>query len=209
LSSPTPRQNRVAPDGSIHARPERGLMMGNRGGRLHRPGGTLGRARWRTAAWICCLTAFRGRRRPVDGPGYTALFFLDEVTALAAGHRPCFECRRPAAQAFAAAWARANGAPEPPRAGAMDRILHAERRAAPDWLEPEALPDGSIFVDDGAFLVRREGRTLVWNFTGYHPLTTAPPRGPRPVVTPRAIRRVLAAGCAPLWHPSADDRPGA
>ena len=74
---PSPLQNRVAPDGSLHAVPERGLLMGNRGGRLHREGGTLGRARWRSRAWICCRLAFRDRHREVMGAGYTELFFLD------------------------------------------------------------------------------------------------------------------------------------
>ncbi len=102
--------------------------MGNRGGRLHRPDCSLGAARWRSRAWICCLTDFRDRHRAVMGAGYTEIFFLDEATALAAGHRPCFECRRAAARAFAAAWARADGT-APPDAATMDRTLHAERLA--------------------------------------------------------------------------------
>ena len=105
--------------------------MGNRGGRLHRADGTLGAARWRSRAWIACLTEFRGRRREVWGDGYTEIFFLDEATALAAGHRPCFECRRADARAFAAAWGRAAGT-APPTAPEMDRVLHAERRAPHD-----------------------------------------------------------------------------
>ena len=89
-----PLQNRVTPEGEIIATAARGTMMGNRGGCLHRPDKTLGRRRWVTRQWICCELRFRGRHRVVMTPGqYTELFFLDEATALAAGHRPCFECR--------------------------------------------------------------------------------------------------------------------
>ena len=91
---PAALQNRVAPDGSLHAVPDRGTLMGNRGGRLHDAHGRLGRARWRSKAWIACRLTFRGRKRAVWDASYSELFFLDEATALAAGHRPCFECRR-------------------------------------------------------------------------------------------------------------------
>jgi len=116
-------QNRVTPFGEIVATPARGLSMGNRG-ILHDDRRRLGRRRWTHKAWICCVTEFRGRRRQVMAPGrYTELFFLDEAVALAAGHRPCFECRRAAANAFAACWGGE------PRAPDMDRVLHAERLA--------------------------------------------------------------------------------
>ena len=91
-----PLQNRVDPFGELHAVPERGGLMGNRGGRLHRDDRTLSGSRWKTKHWIICVCAFKGRRRDVWGNIYTELFFLDEPTALAAGHRPCFECRRQA-----------------------------------------------------------------------------------------------------------------
>ena len=135
---PSPLQNRAAPDGSLHAVAARGTLMGNRGGRLHREDGTLGAARWRSRAWICCRLAFRDRHRAVMGAGYTEIFFLDEATALAAGHRPCFECRRADARAFAALGP--GGAV--PRAPAMDRTLHAERLAPPQTLAFGALPQG-------------------------------------------------------------------
>src|SRR6476469_9350587 len=102
-----PLQNRVTPFGEIVAVPERGTMLGNRG-ILHDADGRL-RRRWAGRAWICCLLEFRGRRDPVMAPGhYTRLFFLDEPTALAAGHRPCAYCRRTAYLAFRSAWADAN-----------------------------------------------------------------------------------------------------
>jgi len=86
LSRPRPLQNRVAPDGALHSVAARGLLMGNRGGRLHDATQRLSRARWRSRAWIACEIDFRGRHRTVMGAGYTELFFLDEATALAAGH---------------------------------------------------------------------------------------------------------------------------
>ena len=120
-----PLQNRVDPFGDFHAVAARGAMMGNRGGRLHRDDRALGSRRWTNKRWIVCVCAFKGRWREVWGPGYTELFFLDEPTALAAGHRPCFECRREAAKAFLAAFPNSAGF----GADAMDEVLHRERLA--------------------------------------------------------------------------------
>jgi hypothetical protein len=124
-----PLQNRVTPFGEIVAVPERGTMMGNRG-ILHDANGRL-RRRWAGRLWICCVLEFRGRRDPVMAPGhYTRLFFLDEPTALTAGHRPCAFCRRGAYLGFRTAWAAGNarlGLGQTPRAVEMDKILHAER----------------------------------------------------------------------------------
>src|SRR3990172_2496023 len=116
-----PLPNRVDPFGDLFADPARGLFLGNRGGKLHRADRTLGRRRHVTRAWICCMLKFNNRQRQVWGSGYTELFFLDEVTALAAGHRPCFECRRKDAHAFADLWARGARLSTRP---AMDEILH-------------------------------------------------------------------------------------
>ena len=101
-----PLQNRVSPFGELFAASARGTLLGNRGGRIHRDDRTLGKRRFASRQWICCVLEFKGRRRKVWGDSYTELFFLDEPTALAAGHRPCFECRRAEARAFADAWAR-------------------------------------------------------------------------------------------------------
>ena len=95
-----PLQNRVDPFGKICAIPARGALMGNRGGRLHTPEQRVVRS-WVSRRWITCRLTFRDRRRHVMGDSYTELFFMDEATALAAGHRPCFECRRADAKAFA------------------------------------------------------------------------------------------------------------
>jgi hypothetical protein len=147
-----PLQNRVTPFGEIVAIPERGTMMGNRG-ILHDAAGRLRRS-WVGRPWICCVLEFRGRRDPVMAPGhYTRLFFLDEPTALAAGHRPCAFCRRRAYLAFQAAWAAGNsrlGLGPTPRAVQMDRVLHGERLGPGGTkrlhlAELSTLPDG-VFV---------------------------------------------------------------
>ena len=120
-----PLQTRITPFGELIADPARGLFMGNRGGRIHGADRKLTARRWASRQWICCRLDFKGRHRTVWGDSYTELFFLDEVTALAAGHRPCFECRRADALAFTDAWARTCG--HHPRAAEMDATLHAER----------------------------------------------------------------------------------
>ncbi len=99
-----PLQNRVDPFGELFADSSRGQLFGNRGGRFHTDDRTLTQRRWVSRTWICCVLEFKGRQRDVWGRYYTELFFLDEVTALAAGHRPCFECRRKDAAAFAEFW---------------------------------------------------------------------------------------------------------
>src|SRR5690349_24701454 len=120
-------QNRVTPAGVIVADAGRGLMMGNRGC-LHGPDRRLGTARWRSQAWICCVLEWRGVRRDPMPPGrWTALFFLDEATALAAGHRPCGFCRRSYFNDFAEAWRVAEGLADRPRAPEMDAVLHRQR----------------------------------------------------------------------------------
>jgi len=199
--------NRVDPFGTLFADSSRGLLFGNRGGRFHRDSRTLGARRWVSRRWICCRLDFKGRHRNVWGVGYTELFFLDEPTALAAGHRPCFECRRADAQAFAAAFAHGQAS----RADEIDRVLHAERldgRAKRRHRRAiDGLPDGSVLTladePGSAFAVR--GRTLLrWAPTGY---TAARPR-PRDlmvdVLTPPGSLAALSGGFCPRWHPSAD-----
>ncbi len=151
--------NRVAPDGRLHANPARGLYTGNRG-ILHDPETRmpLGR-KWSTKSWIICSLEWNERRRdvwgrngPNGGPGWSELFFLDEVTALAAGHRPCFFCRRESAKAFAASYHAGNRM----EAGSVKRIddrLHKERCLSSPDPSPElssaelaGLPDGVVFL---------------------------------------------------------------
>ena len=197
-------QNRVTPFGDLVATPERGTMMGNRG-ILHGEDRRLGRRRWAHKAWICCLTEFRGRKRQVMAPGrYTELFFLDEAVALAAGHRPCFECRRKAAQAYAACWGGS------PRAGEMDRVLHAERldgrRQRIHLCKAEDLPDGAFASRDGAAWLVRGPLLLRYSPAGYDAAVERP-AGAVHALTPPATLRALKAGYAPLLHPSAEAPP--
>jgi hypothetical protein len=150
---------------------------------------------------------FKGRHRRVWGNSYTELFFLDEVTALAAGHRPCFECRRREATAFAEAWARAGRLRERPAAPAMDRVLHAERL---DGRAPrthrralEELPDGAMIALEGDAHAVRGSWLLHWTPSGYDARKRRPHGLTVEVLTPPAILAVLAAGYTPRWHPSA------
>jgi hypothetical protein len=199
-------QNRVDPFGALIATPARGTLFGNRGGRFHRDDRTLGSRRWASRQWICCVLQFKQRHRKVWRDGYTELFFLDEVTALAAGHRPCFECRRADGKAFAEMWARAKRS-DVPRAPDMDLVLQAERlegRAKRlHSMRFDDLPDGTfVALADVAFVLR--GKTLLrWSPSGYAD-ARARPRGAANVLTPPSIVGVLRAGFAPRWHPSAE-----
>jgi hypothetical protein len=203
-----PLQNRVTPFGDLVAVPSRGLFLGNRGGRFHTDAKTLAKRRWASRQWICCVLDFKERHRNVWGRFYTELFFLDEATALAAGHRPCFECRRKEALAFAEKWQNANALRVRPRAGEMDDVLHRERlhgRAKRLHRRPiEGLPDGAfVALEEGAFAVRGE-ELLRWTPDGYDGRKQRPRGLAVDVLTPPAIVAVLAAGYRPHWHPSAD-----
>ena len=202
-----PLQNRVDPFGELFVTSARGLFMGNRGGRFHTDAQRLTSRRWVSPQWICCVTRFKQRKRDVWGRFYTELFFLDEPTALAAGHRPCFECRRKDAEAFTEYWRQAQSLTVRPRAADMDEVLHRERlngkakrrhrRSVDD------LPDGAFISLDGAAFAVHGDALLRWTAAGYEE------RAPRPggimvdVLTPPAILDVLRAGYRPHWHPSA------
>jgi len=160
------RQNRVLPTGDIVADPHRGLFMGNRGGRIHTDAGTLSRARWRSPAWLICVLSFKGRQRQVMGKGYTELFFLDEVTALAAGHRPCFECRRHDAIRFATLAPGEGRTPAPD----LDRCLHAERLGPREALRLDRVPDGTMALVEGKAVAIKAGQLLEWSPDGYRPV---------------------------------------
>jgi hypothetical protein len=201
-----PLQNRVTPAGEIVAVGARGLFTGNRGC-LHREDRTLGTSRWRSKLWITCTLDWRGRRRDVMPPGrWTALFFLDEATSLAAGHRPCAYCRRSDYLTYVEGWQRATGSPRP-RAYEMDAVLHRQRvepytrRKVTYAARPADLPDGAMVDLDGPALWWR-GRLLRWTFEGYGPAVDTPGGAVR-VLTPAASVAVLAAGYRPVVHPSA------
>ena len=205
-----PLQNRVTPAGELVAVSARGMFMGNRGGRLHRDDRTLGSRRWTSRAWICCVLEFKARHRAVWANGYTELFFLDEPTALAAGHRPCFECRRRDAMRFAECWALARQTSARPRAAEMDRVLHAERlderSKRRHRLRIETLPDGAMISmpDQPQSILAVQGeRLLPWTPGGYRGAQARPHRIIVDVLTPPSILAVLAQGYCPHWHPSA------
>ena len=202
-------QNRVTPTGEIVADPGRGLLMGNRGC-LHTPDRRLGTARWRSKLWICCTLTFKGVRRDVMPPGrWTALFFLDEATALAAGHRPCAYCRRADYVAYAQAWQSAQGLPVRPSATEMDARLHAERvapRTRRQLTRPARvrdLPDGVMVRHAGVVGLLRAGSLRPWSFQGYGPAVAIAPVTEVEVLTPPSSVAALRAGFRPLLHPTA------
>jgi hypothetical protein len=202
-----PLQNRVTPFGELIAVPARGTLFGNRGGRFHTDAKTLTARRWASRQWICCVLDFKGRQRDVWGRFYTELFFLDEPTALAAGHRPCFECRRKEAEAFAEHWRAAHRLRRRPYAIEMDEVLHGERlRGRTKRLHRrniDALPDGAFVALAGDAFALRGDRILRWTPQGYDAQKPRPRRGRVDVLTPPAIVAVLAAGYDPRWHTSA------
>jgi hypothetical protein len=209
LTRTTPLQNRVTPTGEIVADPGRGLLMGNRGC-LHRADGRLGAARWRTKSWICCTLSWKGIRRDPMPPGrWTALFFLDEATALAAGHRPCAYCRRADFLAFAEGWRRARGLAQRPRAPELDARLHHERvdpRSRRQLTRPavvDGLPDGVMIRHGGAVGLLAGGRLLPWSFSGYLAAIAIPPGASVELLTPPSTVAAIAARYRPLLHPSA------
>ena len=196
-----PLQSRVTPSGELIVTPVRGLLMGNRGGRFHRDDRTLGTRRWASRQWICCRLEFKDRQRDVWGRYYTELFFLDEVTALAAGHRPCFECRRQDALVFAAVFPGERTAPE------MDAVLHRERldgKSKRLHRRPiDALPDGAMIALRGDAFAVRGLQLLLWTPRGYAKASRRPRAMEVDVLTPPSILAVLANGYRPLWHQSA------
>jgi hypothetical protein len=200
-----PLQNRVTPFGEIVATPERGEMFGNRGGRFHDPATRrLTSRRFASRRWICCELAFKNRRRGVFGHGYTELFFLDEATALAAGHRPCFECRYADAVSFRAAFARGNGLAELPLADEMDVLMHEERRSPSspirDW---RGLPDGAMVAFEAEPCLVLQGKPLAWSPAGYRRPAAIIARFSARLLTPPSIVAALGAGFKPRLHPTA------
>ena len=178
--------------------------MGNRGGKIHTDDRKLTMRRWASRQWICCVLEFNNRQRDVWGRFYTELFFLDEVTAFAAGHRPCFECRRKDAENFALLF---SGKSKRASAPAMDDILHAERLAGKakrtHRRKLDTLPDGAMIALDGEAYAVRGKHLLRWTPKGYAPSKSRPLRLDVDVLTPPAMLKVLARGYAPLWHSAA------
>lgn len=210
-----PLQNRVNPFGQIIAAPARGTLMGNRGC-LHDDGDQPLR-QYAVRRWLICVLDFKGRTRTPMPPGhYTALFFLDEATALAAGHRPCAECQHARFGEFRAHWAAANAqlaAGPAPAVDTIDRALHHERISDHPrqrdkikrtyTAQLEALPDGVIVVLEAHTtpLLVQGAHVYPWSFAGYGP-PIARTAAIAQVLTPRSIVRAIAHGFAPMMHPS-------
>ena len=205
-----PRQNRVTPFSSVIATPARGQWLGNRGC-IHDESGRIRRL-YQTRRWIVCLLRYKGVRRELMQPGrWTELFFLDEATALAAGHRPCAYCQRARYEEFRAVWARAN--PElasGPRPGAdeLDSCLHAERldtsRQRITYPAPlGTLPDATFVVHEEKAHLVRDARLFPWRPDGYGAAIELPPHSPVLVLTPRSTVNALGAGFEVQMDPSA------
>lgn len=197
-------QNRVDPSGNIIRTPARGAWMGNRG-LIHNEHQEVIRA-WKLKAWLICLLEFKGRARKVMSPNlYTELFFLDEATAFAAGHRPCFECRREAAVRFRSAWVRGNpnyGFAENVAIGEIDAILHQERIDAKGEKVKfrsllSELPSGTFVLHEGKpYMVGEEGLFL-WSPAGYESSLDLPGDIELEVLTPRSTVAAFRQGYRP------------
>jgi len=202
-----PLQNRVTPTGDIIATAHRGLFTGNRG-IIHDPATkTLLKKRWSSPAWITCVCEFRGwRRKVMGGRSWTELFFLDEATAFAAGHRPCFFCRREDANRFRAAWEEGNGV-KSILAREIDAVLHGERlergkkRLHPLPMPVAQLPDGAMVQQGKESFLIVQGKALQWSMAGYQEVDAAIENAM--LLTPPSSLRAMIAGYRPVLHPSA------
>lgn len=204
-----PLRNRVSPDGEIVAVAARGTFMGNRGGAIHNDMREIVRA-YASRRWIACVLEFKGRRRVVMSPGrYTELFFLDEAVALAAGHRPCAECRRGRFIAFKDAWRQA-GKRDPGEfvyADAIDEELHParidrQRRKVTYEAALRSLPNGCFVQIAGASYLVWGNALALWSPRGYVEKHSRPDDLRVTVLTPKPIVRCLRSGYQPEIHES-------
>lgn len=200
-------QNRVDPWGQVLASPARGTLMGNRG-IIHDEERSVKKTHAHQN-WVICVLEFKGNRRSLMAPGrYTELFFLDEATALAAGHRSCMECQRERALEFKRSWAQANRPDDPGgvRMPEMDRQLHHERiarRRKVTWQSSiDALPDGALFEHVGQAYLVWEGSHWRWTFEGYQQAEPCGSKAVVEVLTPESAVRALLAGFRPNVHRS-------
>jgi len=201
-----PLQNRVNPKGEIVFSSSRGKLMGNRGclhdgaKRIVRPSKII--------HWVTCALEYKGIRRSLMAEGnYTELFFLDEATALAAGHRPCATCRNEQYKEFTALWATVHGAGMFDRV-AMDKTLHADRIGAGGskviYRELiDGLPNGTYIELDNEWHLVWDDKLLRWSFEGYQDAQARPTGTEVAVLTPRSVVSVLRAGYVPKLHPTA------
>ena len=206
-----PRQNRATPFGNLIQTDARGTLMGNRGC-LHDTHQTI--VRYHSGQrWIICLLAYKGNRQEIMKPGqYTQIFFLDEATALAAGHRPCSLCQRARFNEFRSYWATANlehVGTTTPLAGAIDAHLHQERmpvQGQRPLVEQQArgLPTGTfVVIEHDAYLVLKEESVLLRWTPGYDRANPLPlPDASVSVLTPPSVVRALDAGYPVHIHPN-------
>ncbi|MBN9384829.1 MAG: hypothetical protein J0H74_29005 [Chitinophagaceae bacterium] len=210
-------QNRVDPRGDIITTSARGAWMGNRGV-LHDEHKIIRRA-FKLKAWITCVLQFKGRHRTVMSPNrWTELFFLDEATALAAGHRPCFECRRENAKRFKSYWLKGNpeyGFNEDARIGEIDEILHRERITRQgekvSYESPiHELPDGTFIEWEGRACLVADNKIFPWTPFGYEKSQSLPGEQRVKVLTPKSTVNAIRAGYLPQIndHSTANPSPG-
>src|SRR4051812_44427060 len=206
-----PRQNRVTPFSTTITTSARGRWLGNRGC-IHDDLGHIRRL-YQTRRWIICQLQYKGRRRNLMQPGrWTELFFLDEATAFAAGHRPCALCRRADYDRFGVLWAQLHDGER--GADAIDARLHNERLTDGGRAQRhhdaalDDLPDGAFVLRDGAPWLVRGDALLRWSPGGYEGWIARPAREGAVVITPPSLVAVLRAGWhgdddVPLLHPTA------
>ncbi|GAB2794631.1 hypothetical protein GCM10027040_21120 [Halomonas shantousis] len=206
-----PLQNRVDPFGNLHSVQARGALLGNRG-QLHDANKNIVRP-WKTKAWVTCALEYGDTQRTIFAPdSYSELFFLDEATAFAAGHRPCASCRNKRYREFKAQWLAANPELVPgekPPIAAIDKVLHAERAAQSGdkvtfKTAIETLPFGTIIEQDGATFLVGEKELLPWSFHGYSQPALLPEEGTSvTVLTPASIVLLFQQGFRPEVHETA------
>jgi hypothetical protein len=202
-----PLQNRVDPFGLIQAVSERGTFMGNRGGCFHTEDKVLKPTHWKTRQWITCVLDFKNRRRELMGNNsYTELFFLDEATALAAGHRPCYECRYADARQFREALVRSGVFHYRPKASDLSDAIAGEiqsvlkGKSEREQVATSDLPDGAMFTTGAAAFLKWQGQAYPWQLSGYGTAQALPEHAVR--LTPHITCQALAHGYTPQVHPS-------
>lgn len=204
-----PLQNRMNPMGQLHGVKARGLLMGNRG-QLHNAAREIVRP-WKLNRWITCALEYQGiKRELMASNSYTELFFLDEPTSYAAGHRPCGDCRKDRYKAFKAAWAKTFPDQDQSAAG-IDKVLQAARMNADNsqrtWQASLAgLPEGTMVEHEGQPVLLWRGRQWRWGFDSYSPLPQPMTSGVVTVLTPEPIVALFKNGLDAelLVHPSAE-----
>lgn len=202
-----PLQNRVAPDGSLYATSARGTLMGNRG-KLHDEAKQVVRS-MTTKGWVICSLSHKGIKRELMSNSYTELFFLDEVTALAAGHRPCNDCMKAKFKEFKTLWLSANEHEnlKDNKMSSVDNVMHKQRYLRGSKVtyfdEVHALPSGVIFRVDNKFYLKYENQFFLWSFDGYT-LVNGIFEGQVEVITPKSTVNAIESGYEPSVHSSAN-----